>query len=75
MGYLPSNAEICNINSEQYLRGKAVENRLMFFLANCPVFTMHGMMRCPLCVLWRQWLELENRGEFSVIIELERNLL
>lgn len=75
VGYLPPKAEICNIDSERYLRGEGVENRLMFFLANYPVSTMPEMMCCPFRMLWRQWLELDNRGGFSVIIGLERNLL
>lgn len=75
MGYLPSNAEICSINSEQCFEGEGVESRQMFFPANSSIFRMHKVMCCPLWVLCREWLWVESRGEFSVIIGLERSFL
>lgn len=36
IGYLPSNAEICSIHSEQCLRGEGVESRHAFLPANSP---------------------------------------
>lgn len=52
-----------------------MESRPMFSLVNSPAFTMHEMMCCPFWVLCGWRLGLENRGDFSVIIGLERNLL
>ena len=74
MDYQPSDVEICSINSEQCFGREGVESRPVFFLANSPA--LECMKKCyPLLVLCRGWLEPENRGEFSLIIGLERNLL
>ena len=74
MVYQPPDAEICSINCEPCFGREGVESRQVFFLANSPA--LECMKKCyPLWVLCRGWLGPENRGEFSVIIELERNLL